>query len=121
MTKYERILGLAPKTNVTGAATATPATSATVTSVSSVSSASSASSASSNGCFNGASGTNLEEFIESLQYVDESPDANSGGEGDNNTQGSQVSISQLSTVASSGYQRWTFNLSARFQPLDLEL
>ena len=118
MTKYERILGLAPKTNVTGAATATPATSATVTSVSSVSSASSASS---NGCFNGASGTNLEEFIESLQYVDESPDANSGGEGDNNTQGSQVSISQLSTVASSGYQRWTFNLSARFQPLDLEL
>ena len=85
MTKYERILGITPKTTLPGV---------------------SASSASTNGCFNGTAGGNLEEFIESLQYVDESPDANSGGEGDNNTQGSQVSISQLSTVASSGYQRY---------------
>lgn len=91
MTKYERILGITPKTTLPGV---------------SASSASSASSSSTNGCFNGTAGGNLEEFIESLQYVDESPDANSGGEGDNNTQGSQVSISQLSTVASSGYQRY---------------
>lgn len=59
---------------------------------------------------------NLDEFIDSLQYVDESPDAHSGGEGDNNTQGSQVSISQLSTVASSGYQSFAYSQSS--SPVD---
>ncbi|XP_046655866.1 ras GTPase-activating protein raskol-like isoform X4 [Daphnia pulicaria] len=63
-----------------------------------------------------AANANLDEFIESLQYVDESPDAHSGGEGDNNTQGSQVSISQLSTVASSGYQSFAYSQSS--SPVD---
>lgn len=64
----------------------------------------------------GAPGGNLDEFIDSLQYADESPDAHSGGEGDNNTQGSQVSISQLSTVASSGYQSFAYSQSS--SPVD---
>ena len=87
MAKYERVLGLQPQNKPTAASVAA------------------------------AANANLDEFIDSLQYVDESPDANSGGEGDNNTQGSQVSISQLSTVASSGYQSFaTYSQSS--SPVD---
>lgn len=83
LTKYERVLGMQPKTSTVNS---------------------------------GATNSNLEEFIDSLQYADESPDAHSGGEGDNNTQGSQVSISQLSTVASSGYQSFAYSQSS--SPVD---
>ena len=96
LTKYERVLGLQPKQGsvVAGNNVAT-----------------------NNGNANVNAAPNLEEFIESLQYVDESPDGgHSGGEGDNNTQGSQVSISQLSTVASSGYQSFAYSQSS--SPVD---
>ena len=107
LTKYERILGMAPKSNVSLAASTTLATStSTQTTVTATVTATTATNFNGNG--------NLEQFIESLQYADESPDAHSGGEGDNNTQGSQVSISQLSTVASSGYQRSVHYLITRF-------
>lgn len=90
LTKYERVLGLQPKQGSN--ATATNGNAA-------------------------ANAPNLDDFIESLQYVDESPDGgHSGGEGDNNTQGSQVSISQLSTVASSGYQSFAYSQSS--SPVD---
>ena len=88
LTRYERILGLGQTKN----------NSTSTTSI------------------NNTNNGNLEEFIDSLQYVDESPDAHSGGEGDNNTQGSQVSISQLSTVASSGYQSFAYSQSS--SPVD---
>ena len=88
MTKYERVLGLPPAKQSSAAITTTTAP----------------------------NNVNLDEFIESLQYADESPDAHSGGEGDNNTQGSQVSISQLSTVASSGYQSFAYSQSS--SPVD---
>lgn len=100
LTKYERVLGLQPVNN-NGAKHPQQASS------------SSTSPASGPSAPNG----NMEEFIDSLQYVDESPDGvHSGGEGDNNTQGSQVSISQLSTVGSSGYQSFAYSQSS--SPVD---
>jgi len=74
LTKYERILGLEPR-GAAGGAAPTPRQDAVGVGV-------------------GGSGASpaavLDEFIESLQYVDESPDGHSGGEGDN-TQGSNGS------------------------------
>lgn len=103
LTKYERVLGLQPSSNGPK--------------VASVSSASPTSSAPTAGPNTTTTNGNLEEFIDSLQYADESPDgAHSGGEGDNNTQGSQVSISQLSTVGSSGYQSFAYSQSS--SPVD---
>lgn len=95
LTKYERVLGLQPNANGQKHV--------------GVAIAGSSSTTGNNG--------NMEEFIDSLQYADEGPDGvHSGGEGDNNTQGSQVSISQLSGVGSSGYQSFAYSQSS--SPVD---
>ena len=110
LTKYERILGLSNGGSKSSSASASPSNGSQASHLSC-----SASCSGSNGHVGGAN-VHLDEFIDSLQYVDESPDAHSGGEGDNNTQGSQVSISQLSTVASSGYQSFAYSQSS--SPVD---
>lgn len=66
-----------------------------------------------NGNLNGNS--NLDELSELLHYADAESDANA-----NNHKGSQVSISQLSNVASSGYQSFAY-CSQSSSPVDLSV
>ncbi len=66
-----------------------------------------------NGNINGNS--NLDELSELLTYADAESDANA-----NNHKGSQVSISQLSNVASSGYQSFAY-CSQSSSPVDLSV
>ncbi|XP_034247586.1 ras GTPase-activating protein nGAP-like isoform X3 [Thrips palmi] len=65
-----------------------------------------------NGNLNGNS--NLDELSELLHYADNESDANA------NNKGSQVSISQLSNVASSGYQSFAY-CSQSSSPVDLSV
>ena len=66
-----------------------------------------------NGNLNGNS--NLDELSELIHYADAEADANA-----NNHKGSQVSISQLSNVASSGYQSFAY-CSQSSSPVDLSV
>lgn len=58
--------------------------------------------------------SNLDELSELLHYADNESDANA------NNKGSQVSISQLSNVASSGYQSFAY-CSQSSSPVDLSV
>ncbi|XP_021361537.1 disabled homolog 2-interacting protein-like isoform X7 [Mizuhopecten yessoensis] len=59
---------------------------------------------------NAAEGLNNGEYIDLLSYIDEDPQ-NSSMELEHNMNGSQMSISQISTIASSGYQSFGYSQS----------